>query len=145
LNDEVLDFAVFEVDLIMVGRFTEVDGTPGQVAVFDGQVVVEGYGGAGLWISSGQGSAWQILRGGLGNVTPKLQPFDDKLYVGGYLSIVGDQTGQTGVEVNRPVLDDHRTAVPLLQNISKTGEDSRGLEGALGESKRRGSSNAFML
>ena len=32
------------------------------------------------------------------------------------------------------------TAISRLQNISKTGEDSRGLEGTPGEKKRRGNS-----
>jgi hypothetical protein len=127
LNDAALDFAVVGGDLIMVGRFTEVDGVAGQVAVwdgstlsawaptaipdpptylssiatFDGQVVMAGYGGAGLWVSPGQGSPWEVLCGGLGAVAAPtftgLQVYGGELYVGGDFSVVGDQTGDTGV------------------------------------------------
>jgi len=124
LNDVALDFAVFGGDLVMVGRFTDVDGVAGEVAVwdgstlsawapsalpdpptylssittFDGQVVTAGYGGAGLWISPGQGSPWEVLCGGLpARGYPRLQAYGGELYVGGDFSVVGDQTGDPGV------------------------------------------------
>jgi hypothetical protein len=123
LNDVAEDFTVFEGDLIVVGRFTEVDGVPARVAVwdgttlsawtpsalpdppgaltsvasFDGRVILTGYGGAGLWSSSAQGFPWEVLAGGLDGIGPTLQAFDGDLYVGGEFGVVGDQTGETGV------------------------------------------------
>jgi hypothetical protein len=123
LNDQVAGFAVFEGNLIMAGFFTDVDGTPAQVAVwdgatltawapaalpdpptfinavatYDGHVVLAALNGAGLWISPGQGYPWEVLAGGVDSFYPVLETFDGKLYVGGDFSVVGDQAGGAGI------------------------------------------------
>jgi len=61
-------------------------------------------------------------------------------------NVHGPRSG-LGSRVSSHTEDDHGLAslgICRLQNISRTGEDSSGLEGTLGDSKRRGNSIFFM-